>query len=114
MLLAVVVIWGVAGPVIKFTLEGIDPLPFFSYRLAISAVISIFFFLAKHNQQEHENSNHTRNLQRAENPESVSSVCAPRVHLEKNPLDRQDNHTMIHHILHEQEEEQYSFDAQEN
>src|SRR3989344_3244502 len=47
MLLAVVVIWGVAGPVIKFTLEGIDPLPFFSYRLAISAVISTIFFLAK-------------------------------------------------------------------
>lgn len=46
-LLLVVLIWGLAGPVIKFTLEGIDPLPFISYRLAISAVISIFFFLGK-------------------------------------------------------------------
>ena len=44
MLLAVVVIWGVAGPVIKFTLEGIDPLPFIVYRLGISAVISLVFF----------------------------------------------------------------------
>src|SRR3990172_6520942 len=46
-LLLTAAIWGIAGPVIKFTLEGIDPLPFISYRLAISAVISIFFFLGK-------------------------------------------------------------------
>src|SRR3990167_11119337 len=46
-LLLVALIWGIAGPVIKFTLEGIDPLPFISYRLAISAVISIIFFILK-------------------------------------------------------------------
>lgn len=46
-LLSVVVIWGVAGPVIKFTLNGIDPLPFIVYRLAISSVISIIFFALK-------------------------------------------------------------------
>lgn len=46
-LLLVVGIWGIAGPVIKFTLGGIDPLPFISYRLAISAVFSVLFFAAK-------------------------------------------------------------------
>ena len=46
-LLAVVVIWGSAGPIIKFTLAGIDPLPFLAYRLLISAVISLIFFLVK-------------------------------------------------------------------
>src|SRR3970040_1182061 len=34
-LILVAAIWGAAGPVIKFTLEGIDPLPFLSYRFAI-------------------------------------------------------------------------------
>lgn len=43
-LLLVVIIWGVAGPVIKFTLEGIDPLPFIVYRLGISTVVSLIFF----------------------------------------------------------------------
>lgn len=47
LLLLVMVIWGAAGPIIKFTLEGIDPLPFISYRLAISAVIALGFFLMK-------------------------------------------------------------------
>ncbi|OGM27291.1 hypothetical protein A2962_01930 [Candidatus Woesebacteria bacterium RIFCSPLOWO2_01_FULL_39_61] len=46
-LLLTAAIWGIAGPVIKFTLKGIDPLPFISYRLAISAVISIIFFILK-------------------------------------------------------------------
>jgi len=46
-LLLAALIWGIAGPVIKFTLDGIDPLPFISYRLAISAVISIIFFILK-------------------------------------------------------------------
>src|SRR3990172_1552392 len=46
-LLLTAAIWGIAGPVIKFTLDGIDPLPFISYRLAISAVISIIFFMIK-------------------------------------------------------------------
>jgi drug/metabolite transporter (DMT)-like permease len=43
-LLSVVAIWGPAGPIIKFTLEGIDPLPFLAYRFAISAILSIIFF----------------------------------------------------------------------
>jgi len=47
MLIAVAVIWGAASPVIKYTLEGIDPLPFIAYRLGISAVFSVFFFLRK-------------------------------------------------------------------
>jgi drug/metabolite transporter (DMT)-like permease len=38
------VIWGAAAPIIKFTLRGIDPLPFLAYRFSISAVISILFF----------------------------------------------------------------------
>jgi len=47
MLISVAAIWGAAGPVIKFTLQGIDPLPFLSYRLLISGVISLIFFLVK-------------------------------------------------------------------
>jgi len=46
-LIAVVAIWGAAGPVIKFTLEGIDPLPFMAYRLLISGAISALFFGVK-------------------------------------------------------------------
>lgn len=41
-LLIVSVIWGIAGPVIKYTLQGIDPLPFVTYRFFLS---SIFAFL---------------------------------------------------------------------
>ena len=41
LLLIVSVIWGVAGPVIKFTLGGFDPLVFLTYRFAISAVVSL-------------------------------------------------------------------------
>lgn len=47
MLISVAAIWGAAGPIIKYTLEGIDPLPFIAYRLAISAVFSVFFFIRK-------------------------------------------------------------------
>lgn len=43
-LLLVAVIWGAAAPVIKFTLGGIDPLPFLAYRFFISGIISIIFF----------------------------------------------------------------------
>lgn len=46
-LLSVAAIWGAAGPVIKFTLRGIDPLPFLSYRFAIASIFSIVFFLVK-------------------------------------------------------------------
>lgn len=43
-LVLVAVIWGVAAPIIKFTLQGIPPLPFLAYRLAISAIFSILLF----------------------------------------------------------------------
>lgn len=43
----VAAIWGAAGPVIKFTLGGISPLPFLAYRFSISAVFAIIFFLIK-------------------------------------------------------------------
>jgi drug/metabolite transporter (DMT)-like permease len=46
-LLIVAAIWGAAGPVIKFTLRGIDPFPFLSYRLALASIFSIIFFLVK-------------------------------------------------------------------
>ena len=42
-LLLVAVIWGTAVPIIKFTLQGIDPLPFLSYRIAIASLVSIIF-----------------------------------------------------------------------
>ena len=45
LLLIVSVIWGVAGPVIKFTLGGFDPLVFLTYRFAISAVASLITVL---------------------------------------------------------------------
>lgn len=41
----VAAIWGVATPVIKFTLQGIGPLPFLAYRFAISAIFAILFIL---------------------------------------------------------------------
>lgn len=34
-------IWGAAGPVIKFTLGGIPPLPFLAYRFALSALLAV-------------------------------------------------------------------------
>jgi drug/metabolite transporter (DMT)-like permease len=40
-LLATAAIWGVAGPVIKFTLGGISALPFLTYRFALSAVLAL-------------------------------------------------------------------------
>jgi drug/metabolite transporter (DMT)-like permease len=40
-LLIVSIIWGVAGVVIKFTLQGFDPLVFLTYRFAISVAIAI-------------------------------------------------------------------------
>ena len=46
-LIIVAAIWGAAGPVIKFTLQGIDPLPFLTYRLLISAIFSVIFFAVK-------------------------------------------------------------------
>lgn len=45
LLLIVAVIWGAALPVIKFTLEGFNPLIFLTYRFGISAVISLVLIL---------------------------------------------------------------------
>lgn len=45
LLTLVALIWGVATPVIKFTFFGIAPLPFLTYRFAISATFAILFFL---------------------------------------------------------------------
>jgi drug/metabolite transporter (DMT)-like permease len=39
-LLATVLIWGAASPVIKLTLSAIDPLPFLSYRFLISGILA--------------------------------------------------------------------------
>ena len=38
-------IWGVAAPVIKFTLEGIDVLPFLTYRFIVAGLFSLPFVL---------------------------------------------------------------------
>ncbi len=46
-LIVVAAIWGSAGPIIKYTLSGVPPLPFLAYRFTISAIISLFFFLYK-------------------------------------------------------------------
>lgn len=46
-LISVAAIWGAAGPIIKFTLQGIDPLPFLTYRLIIASIFSLTFFLLK-------------------------------------------------------------------
>jgi drug/metabolite transporter (DMT)-like permease len=40
-LLLSTILWGAAAPVIKFTLGGISPLPFLSYRFFISGVIGL-------------------------------------------------------------------------
>lgn len=44
-ILLVTVIWGVASPIIKFTLGGFDPITFLTYRFGISSLISIFLIL---------------------------------------------------------------------
>lgn len=41
LLLVVYIIWGTAGPVIKFTLGGISPLLFLTYRFAVSALLGV-------------------------------------------------------------------------
>lgn len=47
LLLAVAAIWGAAAPVIKFTLSGLDPLPFLAYRFLVAAAVSIGIFAYK-------------------------------------------------------------------
>jgi len=46
-LIIVAAIWGLAAPVIKFTLGGIDPLPFLAYRFTIASIFSLAYFLVK-------------------------------------------------------------------
>ncbi|MFC1646755.1 DMT family transporter [Patescibacteria group bacterium] len=46
-LLIVSIIWGIAAPVIKFTLSWFDPFLFLSYRLAISSVIAVIILVYK-------------------------------------------------------------------
>ena len=41
LLLITAIIWGAAGPIIKFTLNGISPLPFLTYRFGLSSIIVI-------------------------------------------------------------------------
>ncbi len=45
MLLAVSAIWGIASPVIKFTLHGFSAPLFLSYRFAISTILAILIFI---------------------------------------------------------------------
>jgi len=44
-LILVAAIWGIASPIIKFTLRGIDPFPFLTYRFALSSIVAIVVFL---------------------------------------------------------------------
>lgn len=44
MMLLVSIIWGVAGPVIKYTLSYFPPLVFLTYRFAISTIIALIYF----------------------------------------------------------------------
>lgn len=43
-LLVASAIWGVAGPVIKYTLGGLDALTFLVYRFGISTLLALIFF----------------------------------------------------------------------
>lgn len=45
LLLIVSAIWGVAGPVIKFTLQGISTIPFLTYRFFLSSLAAAVSFL---------------------------------------------------------------------
>ncbi|PIP57395.1 hypothetical protein COX03_03365, partial [Candidatus Woesebacteria bacterium CG22_combo_CG10-13_8_21_14_all_39_10] len=44
LLLIVAVIWGIAGPVIKFTLGGFPPLLFLTYRFGLSTLVAVILF----------------------------------------------------------------------
>lgn len=47
-LLIVTIIWGIAGPIIKYTLGGFDPLTFLTYRFGVSSIIALVtFFIIK-------------------------------------------------------------------
>lgn len=44
-LLIVTVIWGIAGPVIKYTLGAFDPITFLTYRFGISTIVALILFV---------------------------------------------------------------------
>lgn len=44
-LLGAIAIWGSASPIIKFSLQGIDPLPFLAYRFTISGILGLIIIL---------------------------------------------------------------------
>jgi drug/metabolite transporter (DMT)-like permease len=44
-ILIVTAIWGIAGPIIKYTLGGFDSLTFLTYRFGISSVVALISFL---------------------------------------------------------------------
>lgn len=44
-LLIVSLIWGIASPIIKYTLSGFSPAVFLTYRFFISSLVAIFLFL---------------------------------------------------------------------
>lgn len=44
MLLIVATIWGIASPIIKYTLQGFDPVTFLTYRFGISTLIAVVTF----------------------------------------------------------------------
>lgn len=44
MLLAVAVIWGIASPIIKFTLQSFDPAVFLAYRFFMSTILAFIIF----------------------------------------------------------------------
>lgn len=44
-LLLVALIWGMASPIIKFTLNGIDPGPFLMYRFLVSGTVAVIYLL---------------------------------------------------------------------
>jgi len=45
LLLGATVIWGIASAVLKFTLDGLSPFNFLSYRFLIAGIFSIIYFL---------------------------------------------------------------------
>jgi drug/metabolite transporter (DMT)-like permease len=49
-LLITSIIWGVASPIIKFTLNGIDPLPFLSYRFFLAGVAGLIVIGINHKE----------------------------------------------------------------
>lgn len=45
-LIIVSVVWGIAGPVIKYTLGGLNPLVFLTYRFAVSSLFGLGYLIA--------------------------------------------------------------------